>query len=88
MDRSFFEQPGKRILLDKCSFSSLLHSNEDLTREFHEKALDAQTLGLLEQTVLPKIIVFLTFGAHFLCLINSMCYFLVFCPPSKLKQIL
>ena len=25
MDRSFFEQPGKRILLDKCSFFELLH---------------------------------------------------------------
>ena len=61
-------------------FFELLHQKRryqtmEVLPAIYEKPFDARLLGFLKQTVLPKNLLFLTFGAHFLCLINSMCFF-------------
>ena len=49
----------------------------------YEKASDARLfLGFLKTSRFAQNLLFLTFGAHFLCLINSMCFFSF---PSSLK---
>ena len=79
MDRSFFE--GQTDTFRQMQFFRLLHTRKEDIRQLEGGAcyilkslltLDYQVF-FVKQTVLPKNLLFLTFGAHFLCLISTQC---------------